>query len=84
MIFIYCIYLLHSPYIYLQPSFQPLSAKFGSNNLSHNTQLLEAMSIMPVSDTVERNTASLYHKIFKAESPKITVFILLSLYQATC
>ncbi len=58
-----------------------IKQSLGLSKHSHNTQLLEAMSIKSVTDIVVRNTVGLYHRIFKVASPTRTMnFYLMSLY----
>ena len=46
-----------------------IKQSLGLSKRSHNTALLRALSIEKVYDIVNRNVLSLYHRIFKVESP---------------
>ena len=60
-----------------------IKQSLGLSKYSHNTQLLEAISITgkSVTDIVARNTVGLYHRKYKVVSPTRTInFYLMSLY----
>ena len=48
-----------------------IKQSLGPSKYSHNTQLLEAMTIKAVNDIVARNTIGLLHRIFKVGRPTI-------------